>query len=232
MKFQIESHLTPQGKKTFIAKSQASGILSEEEVYKKMGRNSDILAIESKKYIQLFYSVLLESLRKGYAVNTPMGKFTPQLAGTFNSIDDRYSPKRHKIRVSFTAKKEFLNSIQDSFKPRKVPTQIRKPIIQEIRNTSRSIPKIFKTNDLILITGENLKIHPRHPETKLELIQQTKGKPTKVIQIPIQLIPVHEHRKILFQLSAVPKGTYTVRVKALVGRKVMETETKEKIVVG
>ncbi|MCG9875912.1 MAG: DUF4469 domain-containing protein [Leptospiraceae bacterium] len=232
MKFQIESHLTPQGKKTFIAKSQASGILSEEEIYRKMGRNSEILTIESKKYIQLFYSVLLESLRKGYAVQTPMGKFTPQLAGTFNSIDDRYSPKRHKIRVSFQAKKDFLLSIQDSIKPKKVASQKRKPIIQEITNASRSNTKVFKTNDLILISGENLKIHTKHPETKLELIQQTKGKPAKVIPIPIQHIPVHEHRKILFQLPLVPKGTYTVRVTALVGRKVMETETQEKIVVG
>jgi len=230
MKFQIESHLTPQGKKTFFAKSKPSGILSEQEVYDKMARNSEIESVEAKRYMNLFAAVLLEAIRNGYAVQTPMGKFAPQLTGTFEGAEDKYSPKKHKIRISFTPKKGFLTSLQDGVKPKKVLAQTREPWIQEITNTSRPNTKHCQNNDLILIRGQNLKIHPKHPGTKLELIPSSKGK--LPIAIPLQLIPVHEHRKILFQLSGIPKGIYTIRIAALIGRKVILTESEEKIVVG
>jgi len=232
MKFQIESHLTPQGKKTFFAKSKPSGILSEQEVYDKMARNSEIESVEAKRYMNLFAAVLLEAIRNGYAVQTPIGKFAPQVTGTFDGPEDKFSPKKHKIRVSFTPKKDFLVSLQDAPKPKKVLAQTREPWIQEITNTSRPKAKTYQNNDLIQITGQNLKIHPKHPDTKLELVHQTKGRPARVIQIPLHLIPVHEHRKILFQLSGIPKGIYRVRIAALVGRKVIVTESEEKIVVG
>jgi hypothetical protein len=216
MKFQIESHLTPQGKKTYIAKSKPSGILSEDEVYQKMSRNSEIESVEAEKYMNLFAAVLKEAIRNGYAVQTTMGKFTPQLTGTFEGAEDKYSPKKHKIRVSFT--------------PKKVLAQTREPWIQEITNASRPNAKIFKNNDLIQLRGQNLKIHPKHNDTKLELIPSTKGK--LPIAVPIHQIPVHEHRKVLFQLYNIPKGVYTIRIAALVGRKVLIADSEEKMVVG
>ena len=160
MKFQIESHLTPQGKKTFFAKSKPSGILSEQEVYDKMARNSEIESVEAKRYMNLFAAVLLEAIRNGYAVQTPIGKFAPQVTGTFDGPEDKFSPKKHKIRVSFTPKKDFLVSLQDAPKPKKVLAQTREPWIQEITNTSRPKAKTYQNNDLIQITGQNLKIHP------------------------------------------------------------------------
>jgi hypothetical protein len=230
MKFQIESHLTPQGKKTYIAKSKPSGILSEDEVYQKMSRNSEIESVEAEKYMNLFAAVLKEAIRNGYAVQTTMGKFTPQLTGTFEGAEDKYSPKKHKIRVSFTPKKGFLTSLQVGVKPKKVLAQTREPWIQEITNASRPNAKIFKNNDLIQLRGQNLKIHPKHNDTKLELIPSTKGK--LPIAVPIHQIPVHEHRKVLFQLYNIPKGVYTIRIAALVGRKVLIADSEEKMVVG
>jgi hypothetical protein len=146
-----------------------------------------------------FRDVVLDSLQRGYSVDTPLGNFSLNLKGQLSHESQGFRPDlypEHQVKLSFRPAKEIKDTLRNLRGFQKVEPRQTIPYLQSVIALSGEELPCLKAGDVLQIKGTNLQPPSKTfgPEEGL-YIQTLGGNWIKVENI-LQVYP----KSILFQL--------------------------------
>lgn len=211
--FSLEKHFAKEKVSQYFIRSKPESIITEEDFINLMSYGSSFTKADIAGVFELMKDIFLSELKKGNAIRTPWGKFTPTLSGKFTNNKEKVLSKNRKIRIKYSVSKPLLKILQAETKLRKTTFSSRKPYIESVLNLSHPTRSSFHNMELVQLQGKHLKIDMSNPSTGIIL---TKG--NNKFPIPNNLITVSESKKIHFQLMNIPPGRYAIEVTSKVGK--------------
>lgn len=224
IRYQIEESFRKNGSGKYFARSYPDYILTEDQIMDSLSHGSSFTKGDIVGMWELIFELFRKEMGQGRAIQTPIGKFTPTITGKFTRQNEKFSPGKHQIQVRFTMSATLKKSLQTPSIAKKSAIQPRRPYIESLKNISRMSAQRFRYLDLIELNGNHLKVSPHYPETGVVLVN-TEEKTRNPQKVLIRT----QNNKIQFQLSDLPKGSYTVEVTSVVGKAIRTTQWDGKI---
>ncbi|MDZ7693878.1 MAG: DNA-binding domain-containing protein [Balneolaceae bacterium] len=98
-----------------------------EQVYERMTRQGSTLTkAEALAAFEEVMQCIIDIVKEGNSVVTPLVNILPSLSGVFEDEDDRFDPGRHQVRMNVTAGLR-LQAAATEVSPEKVPCRERRP---------------------------------------------------------------------------------------------------------
>lgn len=170
----------------------------------------------------LLMEAVTQALSQGEQVNLPICRLRPAIRGTFNSLEDTFSPDRHDVTVVVAAGSELKKRLAKASVERE----------PDGRGTDRPQPKalrrvpegdhqddIVHPGDVMEIVGRRLKFDPAGPDEGL-FLQPLSEDATAQSGPPIGIPRVikRTEQRLMFQVPDAPPGRYQCLVRRRFGR--------------
>ena len=103
LKFALfENHLTSD-RNDYMAVVQNLQSRTQEDVIDLMiSRGSTVTKAETLSVFEEYTIALVQLLKEGYAINTPIFNLSPSVKGVFNSPDQSFTPAVHSVKINIT----------------------------------------------------------------------------------------------------------------------------------
>ena len=149
---------------TFMSKNMA--VMTIDDLVKKMTEfNTTLTEADTLAAMNVFKKVVIDYVKQGYAVQTPLGAFFATAGGGAENIDTDFSPSvkdsNHYIKLRFRATPEIANDVlRNTITERSTNALKTQVYIERVCNASGDINMPIKPGDSITISGEYLKFDP------------------------------------------------------------------------
>ncbi|TAJ03406.1 DUF4469 domain-containing protein [Marinilabiliaceae bacterium JC017] len=147
----------PDDRRAVIQKKK---VLTIDDLIKKMtGRGLTLTDTEALSVLNEESHAILDSLKQGYVVVTPLMTITPSIRGTFMGDDDEFDPSRHSIEFNV----RLGNSLKfdtNEIELQKIKTPIKSPVILEVKDHfSETQNKCITPKGTLELRGIDLKVN-------------------------------------------------------------------------
>lgn len=177
-----------------------------------MHRNTGLSRSEIMAVLEEYGLALEYLLQEGYSVHTSLMKLDASLQGKFSDENDRYDPKRHRLKLNITPGKRLRSVFKEQKAYRQAATAPR-PRIEVLLHFDPELPPHHLQPGLALrLQGHHLKVDPAREDEGIFLLAARRA-PLKIRQLisntPSELVCVLP--------TALPADTYRLEVRARVG---------------
>jgi hypothetical protein len=183
--------------------------ISEDELFEYMTRQgSSITKAEAKANYEEITSAFDYFLKQGYGINTEFLVIHPVIHGVFRDEDDKFDPKRHKIKFKATLGRRF-NHVTDDVKVEKIspPNNLPLPVTVDDLNSGTS-NDVITPGGVATLTGTRLKFNQKDLKQGIFLIDSTQN------EYRIENLLSHTGSKIILQFpAALAAGEYSLEVR-------------------
>lgn len=196
-----------KGKKSFRARVRTRGTFDTADIAEEMARRGAMKDMPTCRYfLSLLHEIISEKTLAGYRLKTEFFETGLSIRGTFDSIDDDFDPKRHKLLPTVCTTKSFKEAVA----PAEV-VNVSKPLKAKALSLMDAVTKslnAFAGRHEIHIQGDNLGICADNPDEGVFLL--SKGKTiaeAKVLKSDVQIINCRFN-------SSPPPGKYDLVVRS------------------
>lgn len=197
----------------YMAVSVNSETYELDDVFELMTRKGSTLReAEAMANFHEMMGTIMDLLKQGHAVNTPLMRFSTAVAGPFTGDQDRFDPNRHTVRIHANPGTE-LREIAGDIEVEKVAARTRQPVLMHYHDNQT------ETEDSIItplrggrITGSLLKFDEDDPQQGVFFINTADDTETRVEGRLLKNKP----GELIFNNPDLPAGTYSVQVRSQV----------------
>lgn len=214
-----QENTLPNRKKPFVFKSRNADTIDEEQIVKRIaGAGTTITAADTKAVLAVLEKVFWELINSGYVVKLFMGSFRAGAAGSADSANEIFKPKKvkykgaperdHKLSLLFESDRKKEKDLCNTVKIERIKNHgFCNPCIHNIQNYGDKSRITFAQKDLVLLSGDFIKIDTKDSEQGVFITSKGITKQAAVY--------LHNSRsKLIFQLPPeLPEGTYSITVK-------------------
>ncbi|MDR8393622.1 DUF4469 domain-containing protein [Aliifodinibius sp. S!AR15-10] len=184
-----------------------------DEVYEHMTREgSTITKAEALAGFEEVMQGIINLVKRGYAVNTPLVNISPGIRGVFESEEDNFDTKRHEIKVNVNPGVR-LQEVVEEIDVEKVASRKRRPTLAHYYDSSSD-----KKDETITpaggarITGSLLKFDHEDPNQGIFFINMEDDTETRVKSQILRNMPA----ELIFLNPTLASGTYRLEVRSVV----------------
>jgi hypothetical protein len=213
----LEYYLTPNQMTSdpddYMAVSSNSKTYTIEDVYDYMTRQgSTITKAEALASYEEISRGIIDLIRQGFAVSTPLVNYSSAVSGVFSGEDGSFERDMHDININ-TSVGTRMDDIAAQIQPEKIVVQVRKPVlIHFIDNGSETQDQTITPGRGAHITGSLLKFDEEDNNQGVFFINTEDGSETRVNTPMLRNKP----GDLIFLNPALPAGTYRVEVRSKV----------------
>jgi len=153
------NYLTEDEKDCF-AMIQNKQVLTQEKLIQRMtGRGLSLLDTDVKKVMEEEVIAMIDSLREGYAIETPLMTITPTIRGKFDHKEDVFDPARHSIEFIVKLGKA-VEVDKDKIAVRKVKATVKTPMILKVEDHfTETFDERLMPGGTVSVRGIDLKVN-------------------------------------------------------------------------
>lgn len=135
-----------------------------------IGRGSTVTKADALSVIEEYEAAIVQALKNGDSINTPLFRINASIPGVFFDRDDRYDPSRHEIRLNLNPGSRLREAIELLSVEKVEPTPPR-PVLQVFRDIgSDTINELITPGSVGEISGRRLKMEPEDSDQGVFLI--------------------------------------------------------------
>lgn len=210
LKFALfENHLTADPD-DFSAVIQGSNAKTENDIYDLMvSRGSTVTKAEALSVMEEYTVAMLQLLRDGNSINTPLFNLNLSIQGVFNGIDDSFDRNRHTIKLNISAGVR-LKEVTGDVSVEKVKGASPKPdpiYLEDIASSTRN--DTVTPSNIAVIRGSRLKFDNTDDKQGIFFIAAD-GAETKVANVSR-----NKPSELHFLVPPLAAGEYSVEVRVL-----------------
>lgn len=143
----------------FIANSINRGNIGMEDLIMRMvKRGTTLTEIDLSAVLMLFRSEIIRCLAEGTGVNVDdFFVIRPSVSGYFNSREDNYDPKRHRINAKICASRKLIKQLSDQARLEKISQPNKDPHIMRVHDqVSDTYNKQMTIGYVVMLKGQRL----------------------------------------------------------------------------
>jgi hypothetical protein len=196
-----------------VARVVPKACLGDEDVLEMMlHRNTGLSRSEIMAVLEEYGLALEYLLQEGYSVHTSLMKLETSLQGKFRDENDRYDPKRHRLKLNITPGKRLRAVFKNQKAYRQAATTPR-PRIEVLLHFDPELPPHHLQPGMALrLQGHHLKVDPAREDEGIFLLAA--GQPSLKIR---QLITNTPSELLVVLPTELPASTYRLEVRTRVG---------------
>lgn len=197
-----------------IARPNTIGILDREDLIREVSKEgTGITQYEAESIFKRLETVITDSLKKGYAINTPLLNITPSVTGVFENYEDSFDKNRHQLHFKVRSG-VLLKRAAEETKMHKVN---RKKVFIDIfsftDHLNVDMSDQLHPGSIGQLNGKLLKLDPADLNQGIFLIAED-GTETRV-----SVYVTNTNGKQIFQIPAdLTAGNYKLELRALVNK--------------
>ncbi|MCB0195594.1 MAG: DUF4469 domain-containing protein [Anaerolineae bacterium] len=228
----VPSAFSNNDNKQYHASVEAYKSLDLEDIIEEMEfRHSSLTTSDMAAMFVDFGRTVIKRIKEGDRVSTDLFQISLSIKGKFNSLDDAFDKKRHKVRICINPSRAFTKAVTQDVQVEKKVTEQPMPKLMWFFNLEGSAPNTELTpTHMARIKGENLTFDQSDPQQGVFLVPVNSPDPDNdAIRM------THFSRKtsgqIVFRVpEGLTPGFYQLEVRALFGASNLRTGTyKEKL---
>ena len=213
LKFALfENHLTinPKGYVAFVQDLQSK---TQDDVIDMMiGRGSTVTRAEALSVIEEFSSVIVQMVKDGYAINTPLFNFNPSIKGIFESTDQSFNPAVHSVKINITPGIR-LREVIPQVTVEKVKGISPKPDIEYLDDLGSHTRNLQLTpGNIARIRGSRLKFDETDTAQGIFLITMNGA------EIKVTTVANNKPSQLDFLVPELASGEYKLEVRAIISK--------------
>lgn len=191
-----------------IAKASPIGVLTREDLIKECCKEgTGITPYEAESMFKRIETVVVETLEKGYSINTPLINIAPSITGVFENWNDNFDVSRHKLRFKSTAG-VLLKKAAEKTTLHKIDRK--RAVIDIYSFTDHSAGK---ETDIVIpggigeLKGKRLKLNPSDENQGIFLIAEDST------EYRVTVYVTNTDSSQIFQIPQLPAGNYELQVR-------------------
>lgn len=204
------NHMTPTPD-DYMAVTRSPQSYSIEDVYNQMTREgSTVTRAEALAAFEEITQVIINLVKQGHSVNTPLVNIASTISGVFNGDEDVFDPARHRVKLSVNPGNR-LRKVAGEITTEKIPVAERKPTpVHFYDNASETQDEVITPSGGARITGSLLKMDEDDSGQGVFFIRTDDGTETRVESSMIRNKP----GELIFVTPELPAGEYRLEVRS------------------
>lgn len=197
-----------------IARPSTIGVLTREDLIREISKEgTGITPYETESIFKRLETVIVDSLKKGYAINTPLINITPSVTGVFENYEDSFDKNRHHLHFKMNSG-VLLKRAAEETKMHKID---RKKVTIDIFNfidyLNTETPDKLNPGSVGQLNGKLLKHDPSDLKQGIFLIAED------ATETRVSVYATNTSGKQIFQIPAtLVAGNYTLELRAFVNK--------------
>ncbi len=206
-----KNHLT-SAPEDCVARPSPIGTLNKEDLIREISQEgTGITLYETESMLKRLETVVVNSLKKGYAINTPLLNISPSVTGVFENFEDSFDKNRHHLHFKVKSG-VLLKRAADETKMHKID---RKKVIIDIFSFTDHLnveaSDTLKPGSIGQLSGKLLKLDTEDMNQGIFLIADDGT------EFRTSIYVTNTNRKQIFQIpSDLVAGNYQLELRALI----------------
>ncbi|KKQ49445.1 MAG: hypothetical protein US69_C0005G0003 [candidate division TM6 bacterium GW2011_GWF2_38_10] len=213
LKFALfENHLTSDPNDYMAVVQDLPSKTQEDVIDLMIGRGSTVTRAEALSVNEEYSAAIVQLLKEGYAINTPIFNLSPSIKGVFYGADQSFNPASHSVKINISAGPR-LREVGSQVNVEKVKGASPKPDIEYLNDFgSDTRNEQLTPGNIARIRGSRLKYDAADLVQGIYLID-TNGAETKVTTV------VHNKPSQLdFLVPPLMPGEYKLEVRVVINK--------------
>ncbi len=228
MEYSLNKNYLTQTPDDCVARPSTIGIMSKEDLIQEVSQQgTGITPYETESIFKRLETVIIDCLKKGYAINTPLINITPSVTGVFVNYEDSFDKHRHQLHFKVRSG-VLLKRAAEETKMHKVD---RKKVIIDIFSFTDHLnveaSDQLQPGSVGQLNGKRLKLDATDENQGIFLIADD-GTENRV-----SVYVTNTNGKQIFQVPAdLTAGNYKLELRALINKgKVLQTGSLNKTLI-
>jgi len=177
-----------------------------------IGRGSTVTKAEALSVLEEYGGAIVQLLKDGYAINTPIFNLSPSVKGVFTGVDQSFNPASHSVKINITAGSR-IREVGAQVAVERVKGASPQPdpeYLDDLGSSTRN--EQLTSGNIAQLRGSRLKFDPVDPLQGIFLID------TGGFEHKIATVARNKPAQIDFLVPSLPFGEYKLEVRAVVYR--------------
>lgn len=197
----------------YMAISSNTNSYSIEDVFDHMTREgSTITKAEALASFEEISQGIINLIRQGNAVVTPLFNIRSGISGVFEDEDDNFDANRHQVRINLSVGSR-LRPVAAEIDPQKIKARERQPDIEYFYDDATDTKnEVITPGRGARIAGELLKFDEDDPTQGIFFVNKDDSSETRVDESILKNKP----GELIFIVPALPAGAYRLEVRSII----------------
>lgn len=174
-----------------------------------IGRGSTVTKAEALSVLEEYGAAIIQLLKDGYAINTPIFNLSPSVKGVFTGIDQSFNPAIHSVKINVTAGAR-IREISSQVVTEKVKGASPQPDPEYLDDLSSGTRNDQLTpGNIAQVRGSHLKFDAGDPAQGVFLVAAN-GIETKVVSVSR-----NKPAQLDFLVPRLSPGEYTLEIRTV-----------------
>lgn len=211
LKFALfENHLTSDPN-DYMAVVQDLQSKSQEDVIDLMiGRGSTVTKAEALSVLEEYATAIVQLLKDGYSINTPIFNLSPSIKGVFIGADQSFTPTLHSVKINI-APGIRLREVAPMVSVEKVKGASPQPTpeyLEDLGSGTRN--EQLTVGNIAQLKGSRLKFDETDPIQGIFLIDASRG------ETQVKTIARNKPAQVDFLVPPLAPGDYQLEIRAVI----------------
>jgi hypothetical protein len=184
---------------------------SQEDVIDLMiGRGSTVTKAEALSVLEEYASAIVQLLKEGYSINTPIFNLSPSIKGVFTSADQSFTPSVHSVKINIApgARLREVGPMVSVEKVKGASPQPTPEYLDDLGSGTRN--EMLTVGNIAQLKGSRLKFDETDPAQGIFLIDASRG------ETQVKTIARNKPAQVDFLVPPLAPGEYQLEVRAMI----------------
>ena len=206
----FENHLTSDPNDRMAVVQNLQSKTQEDVINLMIGRGSTVTKAETLSVLEEYTLALLQLLKDGHAINTPIFNLSPSVKGVFTSPDQPFNPAVHSVKINITTGAR-LREIGKQVTVEKVKGASPQPDLEYLEDLgSGTRNEELTPGNIAQVRGSRLKFDAADPQQGIFLVAADGA------ELKVATVARNKPAQLDFLVPPLAPGEYRLEVRAAI----------------